>query len=176
MNIYIHKHTGKSHPDQDPDLYRHPRTFPCDPFQPIPLLLGLFIVQLLSHGLQRARLPCPSLSLGVCSDSRPLSQWCIQPSHPLLPPLLPAIFPSIRVFSNELALLIRCPKYWNFSFSPSNEYSGLIYFRIDWFYLSLHSKGLSRLFSNTTVQKHQFFSAQLSSQSKCHIHTWKSTT
>ena len=112
------------------------------------------------HGLQHARLPCPSLYPGVCSDSRPLSQWCIQPSHPLLPPLLPAIFPSIRVFSNELALLIRCPKYWNFSFSPSNEYSGLIYFRIDWFYLSLHSKGLSRLFSSATFQNHQFFGTQ----------------
>ena len=52
-------------------------------------------------------------------------------SHPLF--LLPSIFPSIRVFSNELALLIRWPKYWNFSISPSYEYSGLISFRIDWF-------------------------------------------
>ena len=51
--------------------------------------------------------------------------------HPLL--LLPSIFPSIRVFSSELALSIRWPKYWSFSFSPSNEYSGLLYFRIDWF-------------------------------------------
>ena len=51
--------------------------------------------------------------------------------HPLL--LLPSIFPSIRVFSSELALPIRWPKYWSFSFSPSNEYSGLLYFRIDWF-------------------------------------------
>ena len=72
--------------------------------------------------------------------------------HPLL--LLPSIFPSIRVFSNELLLCIRRPKYWSFSFSisPSNEYSGLIFFRMDW---SLLSKGLSRVFSNTTVQKHQ---------------------
>ena len=51
--------------------------------------------------------------------------------HPLL--LLPSIFPSIRVFSSELALPIRWPKYWSFSFSPSNEYSGLLYVRIDWF-------------------------------------------
>ena len=58
----------------------------------------------------------------------------IQPSHPLLPLLLlPSIFPSIRVFSNELALPIRWPKYWSFSFSLSNEYSGLISFRIEWF-------------------------------------------
>ena len=66
--------------------------------------------------------------------------------------LLPSIFPSIRVFSNELALPIRWPKYWSFSFStsPSNEYSGLISFRIDWFDL-LAVKGLSRVFSSTTV-------------------------
>ena len=86
--------------------------------------------------------------------------------HPLL--LLPSIFPSIRVFSNESVLCIRQPKYWSFSFniSPSNEYSGLITFRID-----LQVKGLSRVFSNTTVQKHQFFSTQLSLQSNFHIHT-----
>ena len=79
--------------------------------------------------------------------------------HPLL--LLLSILPSIRVFSNESVLCIRWPKYWSFSFSicPSNEYSGLISFRMDWLDL-LQSKGLSRVFSNTTVQKHQF-SAQL---------------
>ena len=77
--------------------------------------------------------------------------------------LLPSIFPSIRVFSNESALRMRWPNYWSFSFniSPSNEYSGLISFRIDG-WISLQSKGLSRGFSNTTVQKHQFFSSQLS--------------
>ena len=86
--------------------------------------------------------------------------------------LLPSIFSSIRVFSNELALHIRWPKYWSFSFSisPSNEYSELISFRIDGFDL-LAAKGRSRVFSNTTVQKHQFFGAQLSSQSNSHIHT-----
>ena len=92
----------------------------------------------------------------------------IQPSHPLLTLLLlPSIFPSIRVFSKESALLIRWPKYWNFSFnmSPSNEYSGMIFFRMDWLDQEIPrdlSKGLSRVFSNTTVQKHQFFGAQLS--------------
>ena len=82
--------------------------------------------------------------------------------HPFLLP--PSIFPSIRVFASESVLHIRWPKYWSFSFSisPSNEYSGIISFRIDW-WISLQSKGLSRVFSNTTVQKHQFFSAQLSS-------------
>ena len=86
--------------------------------------------------------------------------------------LLPSIFPSIRVFSKESVLGIRWPKYWTFSFSisPFNEYSGLISFRFDWLN-SLQSKGLSRVFSNTTVQKHQFFSTQLSSQSNSHIHT-----
>ena len=79
--------------------------------------------------------------------------------RPLL--LLPSIFPSIRVFSNESALHIRWPKYWSFSFniSPSNEYSGLISFRMDWLDL-LAVQGLSRVFSNTTVQKHQFFGTQ----------------
>ena len=87
--------------------------------------------------------------------------------------LLPSIFPNIRLFSNESILHIRWPKYWSFSFniSPSNEHTGLISFRMDWLDL-LAVKGLSRLFSNTTVQKHQFFGAQPSSQSNSHIHTW----
>ena len=68
---------------------------------------------------------------------------------------LPSVFPSIRVFSKESVLRIRWPKYWNFSFSisPSNEHTGLISFRMDWWDL-LESKGLARVFSNTTVQKH----------------------
>ena len=91
--------------------------------------------------------------------------------HPLL--LLALIFPSIRVFSNESTLHMRWPKYWSFSFSisPFNKHTGLISFRMTG-WISLQSKGLSRVFSNTTVQKHQFFSAQPSSQSSSHIHTW----
>ena len=91
--------------------------------------------------------------------------------HPLLPLL--SIFPSIRVFYSELALYIRWPKYWSFSFSisPSNEYSELVSFRIDWFYL-LAVQGTLKVFSSTTVQKHQFFSAQPSLWSSSHIHTW----
>ena len=75
---------------------------------------------------------------------------------------LPAIPPSIRVFSNESTLHMRWPKDWSFSFniSPSNEHPGLTSFRMRW--LDLLVQGLSRVFSNTTVQKHQFFSAQLS--------------
>ena len=80
--------------------------------------------------------------------------------HLLLPPL---IFSSIRVFSNKLVHHIRWPKYWNFTFSisPFNEHAGLISFRMDWLNL-LQSKRLSRVFFNTTVEKHQFFGAQLS--------------
>ena len=94
--------------------------------------------------------------------------------HPLL--LLPPIFPNIRVFSSESVLRIRWPKYWRFSFniSPSNEHSGLI--SLGWTgWISLQSKGLSRVFSNTTVQKHQFFGAQPSLWSNSHIHNdyWK---
>ena len=91
--------------------------------------------------------------------------------HPLL--LLPSIFLSIRVFSNELVLTIGWSKYWSFSFSisPSNDYSGLISFWIDFFGLLLF-RGLSRVFSNTTVWKHQFFGAQPSLWSNSHIHTW----
>ena len=81
--------------------------------------------------------------------------------HPLL--LLPSIFLSIREFSSESVLHIRWLKNWSFSFSisPSNEHSGLISFRIHWL-ISFQSKGLSRVISNATVQKHQFFSTQLS--------------
>ena len=87
----------------------------------------------------------------------------IQPSHPLLPLLLPpSIFPSIRVFSNESALCIRWPKYWSFSFNiSSNEHPGPMSFRMDWLYL-LAIEGTLESLLNTTVQKHQFFSAQLS--------------
>ena len=93
----------------------------------------------------------------------------------LCPPLLllPSIFSSIRVFSNESALHIRWPKYWCFSFniSPSKEHLGLISFRMDWLDL-LAVKGTLKSLLETTVQKHQFFDAQLSLQSNSHIHTW----
>ena len=89
----------------------------------------------------------------------------IQPSHPLSSPSPPTFnLSQYQVFSNGSVLHIKWPKYWSFRFSisPSNEYSGLISLRwTDW--TSLQTKGLSRVFSNTTVQKHQFFGAQLSS-------------
>ena len=86
------------------------------------------------HRLQHARLPCPPPSPRVCSNF--MSIELVMPSNHLIlcpPLLLPSIFPSIRVFSSELTLRIRWPKYWSFSFSisPSNEYSGLNSFRID---------------------------------------------
>ena len=87
------------------------------------------------HGLQNARLPCPSPTPGAYSNSCP-SSWWYYPTLILCCPilLLPSIFLSIRGFSNESVLRIRWPKYWSFSFSIrlSNEYSGLISFRMDW--------------------------------------------
>ena len=131
----------------------------------------VFFFQLLSH-VQFFTTPWTATcqaSLSFTSSWRSLkllSTESMMPSsylilcHPLL--LLPSIFPStIRVFSNEASLLIRWPKYRSFSFSisPSNIYSGLISFRIDCFDL-LAAKGLSKAFSSTTVQKHQFFGTQ----------------
>ena len=114
------------------------------------------------HGLQHARPPCPSPTPGVYSNSCPLSRWC----HPAISSsVIPfshlKSFPA-SVFSNESVLYSRWPKYWSFSFSisSSNEYSGLISFRIDW--LDFFAvQGLWRVF-NTTVQKHQFFGTQIS--------------
>ena len=128
---------------------------------------------LLPHGLQYVRFPCPSPTPRACSNSCPLES--VMPyNHFILCPLLllPSLFPSIRVFSNESVLHFRWPKYRSFSFSisPSNEYSGLIFFRMDGLDVFV-LQGTLRVFSNTTVQKHQFFGAQPSSQSNSHIHT-----
>ena len=126
-------------------------------------------------------------SLSITNSQSPLKLMSMElvmpPSHlilchPLL--LLPPIPPSIRVFSSESSLHMRWPKYWSFSFSISlsNEHPGLFssvqdLSPLEWTgWISLQSKGLSRVFSNTTVPKHQFFGAQFSSQSNSHIHTW----
>ena len=137
-------------------------------------ILLLFSCSVLSDSLwpqvlQHARLSCPPLSLGVCSDSCPLSWWWYL-CHSLF--LLSSIFPSIRVSSNELVLGIWWPKYWSFSFSiiPSNEYSGLISLGLTGLTF-LQSKGLSRVFSSK-IWKHQFFSAQPSLWSNSHIRIW----
>ena len=88
-----------------------------------------------THGLQHIILPCPSATPGACSNSCPLGQWC----HPTISSSVVPFFSCLQsfpasVFSNESALCVRWPKYWSFSFSigPSNEYSGLISFRMDW--------------------------------------------
>ena len=126
------------------------------------------------HGLQHARLPCPSPSPRACSNSCPLHQWChptVSSCHPLL---LPSICLSFRVFSNESALLIKWLKYWSYSFSisPSNEYSGLISFRMDWLDLlasqgtlkssisqfkSISSSVLSLLYGPTLTSIHDYW-------------------
>ena len=110
----------------------------------------------------------------ICSSSCDV----IQPSHPLLPPSPPAfIFPSIRIFSNESVLHISWPKYWSFSFSisPSNEYSGLISFRIDWFDLLSVKATLKSLLqhqsSKASILRHSaLFTVQLSHP---YMTTWK---
>ena len=143
----------------------------------IRLIWGRFVVV---HSLSCVQL-CVTPWIAACQDSlsftisrslrRLMFTELMMPFNYLIlccPLLLqPSIFPSIRVFSNEWSLRIKWPK----CISPSNEYSGLIFFRIDWFYL-LAVKGLSRVFSSTTIQKHQFFGAQPSLWSNSHIHTW----
>ena len=122
------------------------------------------------HELQHTRLPCPSLSPWVCSNSCTLSQWCHPIIYSLLPPSPLALNLShSRVFSSESALHISWTKYWSFSFSvsPSNEYSGLISFRIDWFdVLSVQGtlKSLLQYHSSkaSTLQCSALFLVQLS--------------
>ena len=127
------------------------------------------------HESQHTRPPCPSPTLGVHSDSRPLSQWC----HP-------AILSSVVPFSycpQSLPVSESFPMSQHFTWGgQSTGVSALASFLpekaqgsspSEWTgWISLQSKGLSRVFSNTTVQKHQFFGAQPSSQSNSHIHTW----
>ena len=118
---------------------------------------------------QHARFPCPSPTPRAFSNSCSLS-WCCHPTisscHPLLLP--PSIFPSIRVFSNESVLPIRWQKYWSFCFniSPSKEYTGLIFFRIEWFDLfavqRTHKSLLQYHSSKSILQHSAFFTVQLS--------------
>ena len=113
------------------------------------------------HGMQHAKLPSPLSSPRVCSNSCPLSQWCYLTVSSSVAPFSSSLqsFPASGSF--PMSQFIRWPKYWSFSFSisPSNVYSGLTSFEIDWFDFLVVQ--LSIVFSNTTVQKHQFFSAQL---------------
>ena len=144
-------------------------------FSSVQLSCSVVSDSLQSYESQHARPPCPSPTPGVHSDSRPSSRWC----HPAIsssvvpfsscPQSLPASgsFPMSQLFTwggqsiRVSALASVLPKNTQ-DWSPL-EWTG---------WISLQSKGLSRVFSNTTVQKHQFFGAQLSSQSNSHIHTW----
>ena len=127
---------------------------------------------LLLHELQHARPPCPSTTSGVYPNSCPLSRWChpsISSSSPPTPQSLPASgsFPVNQLFacggqSTGVSASASVLPMKTQDRSPL-EWTG---------WISLQSKGLSRVFSNTTIQKHQFFGTQLSSQSNSHIHTW----
>ena len=131
------------------------------------------------HGLQHARLPCPSPSPRACSDSCPLSRWCqptILSSVVLFSSCLQS-FPSIRVFFNESVFASGGQRIGALAKELAKE-SALPMNIQDWFplgltgWISLQSKGLSRVFSNTTVQKQQFFGTQPSLWSNSHIHIW----
>ena len=139
----------------------------------IDMLMALMVVMFSQkHGLQHARLPCPSPSLGVCSNSRPLNQWC----HPtisssVIPFSCPQSFPASGSF----------PMSWLFSSGDQRigASASVLPMNIqDWFplewtgWISLQSKGLSWVFSISTVPKHQFIGAQTSLWSNSHIHTW----
>ena len=122
-----------------------------------------------THGLQHARPPCPSPTPRVYSNSCPLSQWCHPTISSSVIPFSSRLqsFPGIRVFSNESVLRIRWPKYWSFSIIPSNEYPGLISFRMDWLDLLAVQGTLKSLLqyhsSKASILRHSaFFIAQLS--------------
>ena len=134
------------------------------------------------HGLQHTRLPCPSLFLGACSNSCPLNQWCHPTISSSVIPFSSGLqsFPVSGFFSNWLTVHIRWPKYWSFSFSiiPSNEYSGLISFRIDSFDL-FASQGTLKSFPQqqnlkaSNIWYSAFFKVQLSHP---YVTTGKTTT
>ena len=142
-------------------------------FSSVPFSSSVMSVSLQPQGLQHTRLPCPSPTSGACSNSCPLSRWC----HP-------TISFSVVTFSSCLQSFPASGSFPVTQFFASGgqsigaSASVLPMNTQDWFplgwtgWISLQSKGLSRVFSNITVQKHQFFSAQLSLWSNSHIHTW----
>ena len=132
---------------------------PWELYQPLYLYCSLlFSCSIVSNslwrrGLQHARLPCPSPSPEVCSNSCPsMPSNHLILCRPLL--LLPSVFPRIRIFSSESALWIRWPKYWSFSFciSPSNDYSGLISFKMDWLDLLAVQETLKSLLQHHSLK------------------------
>ena len=138
----------------------------------VPFSCSVMSNSLQPHGLQHNRPPClsptPRVYSNSCIESMMSSNYLIL-CHPLL---LPSIFPSIRAFSRESVLHIRWPKYWSFSINTSNEYSGLISFRIDWFDLLEVQGTLKSLLQHHSCWRHQFFSTQPFLWSNSHIHAW----
>ena len=128
-----------------------------------------------AHGLQHARLPCPLPTLQACSTSCPLSRWCHPTISSSVVPFSPLLqsFPASGSFPMSLIFTsggqsIGVPA--SASVLPKNIQD---WFLLGWTgWISLQSKGLSRVFSNTIVQKHQFFGTQLYLLSNSHIHTW----
>ena len=150
-------------------------TFILSPCSPNKVSLSVISDSLWPHGLQHTRPPCPLPTPGVYSNSCPLSQWC----HPTISSSVVPFSSSLQSFpasgSFPMSQLFASGGQ---SIGASASTSVLPKNTQDWSplgwagWISLQSKGLSRVFSNTTVQKHQFFSTQLSSQSNSHIHTW----
>ena len=152
--------TKTPHPDNNKDLVQFSRSVVSDSLRP--------------HEPQHARPPCPSRTPGIHPNPHPSSRWCHTTISSSVVPFssCPQSFPAPGSFPWVSSSHIRWPKYRSFSFniSPSSEHQDWSLGWTGW--ISLQSKGLSRVFSNTTVQKHQFFGTQLSSQSNSHIHTW----
>ena len=146
---------------------------PCSSFSSVQLLSYVQLFASPWTAAQQASLtiinPQSLFKLTSIESVRPSNHLIL--CRPLL--LLPSLFPNIRVFSNESVLRIRQLKYWSFSFSisPSNEYSELISFRMDWLDFPAVQGTLKSLLHHHTVQKHQFFGTQLYLWFNSHIHT-----
>ena len=148
---------------------------PISPFSSVQFSCSVVSDSLQPHELQHARPPCPSPTPGVHSNSRPSSRWC----HPAISSSVVPFSSCPQSLPESESFPMSQPFAWGgqstrvsalASFLPKNTQG---WFPLEWTgWISLQSKGLSRVFSNTTVQKHQFLSAQLSSQSNSHIHTW----
>ena len=137
-------------------------------FSSVQLSRSVMSGSLRPHELQHARSPCPTPTPGAHPNSCPLSWWC----HPTISSsVVPFSFCLQSFPASESALCIRRLKYWSFSISPSNEYSGLISFRMDWLDL-LAGQGILKSLLQHHSSKASIFGAQPSSQSNSHIHTW----
>ena len=149
--ILLKRNRNKEEPSQLDKRYL-PKKKACSSYTSVQFNYSVVPNSLWPHRPQHDRPSCPSPTPGVYSDSCPLSWWC-----------RPTISPSVIYFSDEPVVRIRWPKYWVSVLASVLPMNIQDWFRLEWTgWMSLQSKGLSRVFSNTTVQKHQFFSAQLS--------------